>query len=138
LDSYFNLATIVTSGTIGGVSTDRTTLFNAVFYQLVTGDRGRSWRGKKHFGPIPESHTTEDELNSTGIAAWNSVDGGLAALIGLNDGLSRVWTPIVVSQAKSVLGDETLRSISYSDGLSWERSNVVGTMKRRKERRVVT
>lgn len=133
LDTFTDAYALVAINQLGTVVTDRTTAFNAVFYQGDTGNRGRSWRAKKHIGPVPESFTTGDNLNSTGTTAHDLVKTALNGLTFM-DGDGNVWSPIVVSQINSILGNEPARSISYAGIDSWDYSIVVGTMKHRKEK----
>jgi hypothetical protein len=137
LDIYTDEEQLLAIEGVGAVTSDRTTAFNAVFMRMLTGNRGRHWTGKKHFGPIPESHTTSDNLNATGGPAWDAVASGLTAAISFTDTDSISWSMIVLSPSLSILGDEPARTISYAYVTSIARSNIVGTMRHRKERQNV-
>jgi len=138
LNNYYNPVLDLPVSANGGVATDRTTLFNAVFMIGDTTSRGRNFSPKKHFGPIPESFTDADELNTTGKAAWDLVLGDLNSVINMSDGVGTTWSQICLSQQLSVLGNEPSRTASYALIVAWSRSDIVGTMRHRKERRIVT
>lgn len=138
LDSYFNAETEITDGTMGGIATDRTTLFNAVYLSGYTAVRGRNFLGSKHFGPVAEEHTTGDELNTAGKAAWDATTGALNALNPMDDGVGTLWNQIILSTSLSVLGNEPVRTATYTTLIDWLRSDIVGTMRHRKEKRGVT
>jgi hypothetical protein len=134
LDTYTDPDEAFGVSIAGTVTTDRTTAFNAAFFRLLTGNRGRHWAGAKHFGPIPESHTTGDELNSDGLTAWNAVATSLTSALSLTAAEGNVYDMLVVSPTLSVLGDEPVRTISYASVDTITLSGVVGTMRHRKER----
>lgn len=92
-------------GVNGGVTGDSLPSVNNVTIQLKSGVRGRTWMGSKHFGPIAESHTTLDYLNSTAIALWAAFQ--TAYLAGFTDASGTVWKPFIVSQYYSVFNPTT-------------------------------
>jgi hypothetical protein len=134
LDDYTDAYTDKVMGSGGLVSTDRTTLFNAATVRLESGFRGRSYRGSKHFGPIPESHTTGDDLNATGLSAWGSVVTILNGFSGVVDADGNSWGIIIASTKNSVLGDEPSRILTYAELSEAVLNTEVGTMRHRKER----
>lgn len=90
-----------TDGVNGGVTGDSLPSLNNVTMQLVTGLRGGSFRGYKHYGPIAESHTALDYLNSTAIALWATYQTAFVA--GFTDSDGFLWKPVVVSALLSDL-----------------------------------
>lgn len=86
----------------GLVAGDRLQLSDTVMVLLRSSTRGASYRGRKHFSPISETHTTEEIMSAAGIAAW---DGVAAAILGgFTDANGNVWLPYVLSKTLSQLG----------------------------------
>lgn len=136
MDDPTRAAAVLGATANGGVAGDRYANLGAVVTRKkCAGARGRSYKGSSHWGPIPESHTTKDELNVTGLAAWavlindmnTSMVGGLSVTGG------DVWLPIVLSATMSNL---TSNPISASGAIITEftLNTIIGTMRRRKER----
>ncbi len=88
-------------GVNGGVTGDSLPSINNVTCQLVTGVRGKHYRGFKHWGPIAESRTTLDYLNATGITDFAAVQTALVA--GFTDSDGFIWKPRVVAARLSNL-----------------------------------
>lgn len=98
IDDLFDPFTLVSDGVNGTVVNDSLPSVNNVVMQLKTGVRGRRARGFKYYGPIAESHTTLDYLNSTAIALWATFQA--AYLAGATTG-GDTWLPYLVSPASS-------------------------------------
>lgn len=104
LDDPTNPYTIIADGVNGQVAGDSLPSVNNVSMQLKTGLRGRIYRGAKRYGPIAESHTTLDYLNSTAIALWATFQTAyLTPFVagGYN------FSPVVVSQKSSTFNPTT-------------------------------
>lgn len=118
----------------GLVSEDRGPSFQAAVIRKLTGFTGRSWRGSFHFGALPETFTTKDELNVTGQAAYAALKGAIDATIvsGVSDGVD-LFYPVVFSSINST---RTTNPVVMTG--AWMTSTSlnakIGTMKRRKER----
>lgn len=77
----------------------------AVYMQLKTGYRGRSFMGSKHFGALSEDQVTEGYLNAGGRTAWDAVRDIIQAMgtTGITDDDGNVWRLVVLSQLNSDL-----------------------------------
>lgn len=123
-----------TTYTAGNVTGDRLPTFNAAVNRLTTGVRGRNYRGSKHWGPLAESQTTLDELNSGALAFYAAVAGALwnggAGFATSGGGL---WKLVVLS---SVLSDFTASPAVFTGAVvtGVTTNKEVGTMRRRKEK----
>lgn len=96
------LAGVPTSGTSSGM---RLPLTQAVFFGLQTDYRGKSFFGRKHWGPVPQSFVTDDEINSFGAVRCQVVAGELGNFFFFSVGaLNYEFHPVVVSQFLSQLG----------------------------------
>jgi hypothetical protein len=120
----------ITPPSNGTVSGDRLPIFNAATVQMRSGQRGRSYRGSKHFAPVAESSTTEDALNVAGLALWNPVNAAISnlTLTGTN---GTVWAPIILSRVNSDLTANP-SIFTYADFEDSVLNAKVGTMRRRK------
>jgi len=121
-------------GNVGGVTGDRLPLFNALYIQLRSDVRGRSYNGSKHFAPLGEADTTLDQL--TGGAATRAA----ALADAIND--LRALEPVTDSNWKLTIISPTLSNLAAdpavftgADVTLAIASPVVGTMRRRKEKR---
>jgi hypothetical protein len=122
------------AGDVGGVTGDRYDSQSAVFVQLLTGTRGRNFRGSKHFTPLSESDTTLDELTGGGLANWGGVASNIGVPLAFTDGSGNQFNLAVLSQSLSVLSGP---SITFTGGEveGAVLNPVVGSMNRRRERR---
>lgn len=118
----------------GGVSGDRLPDYNAVVVQLRTGLRGKSFRGSKHFGPIPESGTTGDAIASGSVANWTTLYNAIVA--GFSDSDGNNWVPVIKSNRPPA--NYTVNPcIVLAQIVSSARLNLtLGTMRRRKVKTV--
>jgi len=99
--------------------------------------RGRCFRGRKHFGVIAESQTELDHLTGAAVTLWDTVVAAFSTLTGLTDGNGNTWDLVVLSRKNSVLDGPSI-TFTYADMTSVRVSEVLGTMRHRKERKVVT
>jgi len=118
----------------GTVNTDRAASFTAAVIRKVSYVPSRNYRGSLHYGAIPETFTTTDDLNATGLAALNAIRAVWVNLLGtgLSDG-TNLWYPIVLS---TTLSNRIANpSIFYGAWLQTFTLNTrLGTMRRRKEK----
>ncbi len=85
------------SGLLGSIAT-RLPLDNNVTLRRTTLVRGKSWRGNIRPTPIDESHSTDDQLNAVGQAAWSVMKQAMYSPI--SDG-ETVLYPLLVSVTES-------------------------------------
>jgi len=114
--------------TPGGVAGDSLPSINNVYAKLSSGLRGGSNRGAKHFGPIAESSTLLDEINSGEITLFAAfVTAYLAGFTGA-DGFS--YLPFIVSQTKSKFNPTTANVVGVTaTGVTV--NTILGRMNRR-------
>lgn len=119
----------------GTVTTDRQPSFAAGVLQKKTGVPSRNFRGSMHVGALPESFTTQDQLNvGTGIPAYEALRDAFRGLVSAptTDGAGDFY-PIVLSTTLSDLFASP--SIFTGAWISDYTLNLkVGTMRRRKEK----
>lgn len=121
-----------TNGQVGATTGDRLPMDMAVAMLYRTTERGRNFRGGKHFGPITEADTLKDELTTGKLTSWQAVAAALKV-----DLASGAWNlrPIVFSPTLSQTRTNPTRLVGA------EVSNIlvnktIGTMRRRRERTV--
>lgn len=83
----------------GAVTGDSVPSLNNVYAKMGSGIRGGSNRGAKHFGPIAESSTLLDELNSGALTLFGNVVTSWLAGFTASDGFA--YLPFIVSQVNS-------------------------------------
>ena len=95
---------LLSGAAVGAVTGDGLSSGTAVYMELQTGIRGKSYRGGKWFGPLSEADVTaggDDILNAAAITRMNTLK---AAILGnVTDAGGNIWTPSVVSRLKSQL-----------------------------------
>lgn len=105
---------------------------NESAYMLLRSDtRGKHYRGSKHFGPIAESSTLNQELAAGVLAAWATFATHVNDII--TDATGTTWFPIVLSRTLSDL-TVTPASLVYALITNVFTSKTLGTMRHRKER----
>lgn len=92
----FATASLSLNGTVAG---DSVPSLNNVFCKLLSGLRGASNRGGKHFGPIAEASTLLDELNTGTVTLFATLATAWLAGFTASDGFS--YLPFVVSETNS-------------------------------------
>lgn len=118
------------SGTENG---DRYASFGAWTMEVVTGLRGRCFRGRKHFGPVPEDLTIKDEIDPATLATFNNAVGAFGALLGVGDGSGGTWNMSVLSRKNSILTGPSI-VLTWADITVPTLQVRLGTMRHRKER----
>ena len=134
LDNPLSLPEVKSVANPGTVSTDRGPSFNSVVVRKKSGIASRSYRGSMHFGAVPETFTTKDELNSTGLTPYNSLTAAFSNLIssGIGDGVNTFFPIIISSVQSNLLSNPAI--ISGAAVTSYFLNTKIGTMKRRKEK----
>lgn len=92
----FATSALTQSGTVSG---DSLPSLNNAYLKLTSGLRGGSNRGAKHLGPIAESSTLLDELNSGEITLLGTMV--TAYLAGFTGSDTFSYLPFIVSEKKS-------------------------------------
>jgi hypothetical protein len=116
----------------GAVTGDPLSAALAAVVQLFTPARGRSFRGRKHFGGLSESDTDGgDELKASVITSWAAVESACAVTI--SDGGGNNFNPCVLSPTLSQIFAST-PIFTGCDVNSAVLNKILGTMRRRKER----
>jgi len=105
----------------------------AIYMQLKTGFRGRSYFGSKHFGGAQESQIDKGLLITAGRTAWDTVRTKLLSYTttGLVDGAGNAWLLIVLSRVLSNLVASPA-VFTGADVTSIVTNGRVGTMGRRR------
>lgn len=98
----------VDSNVDGGVGANDDDLYAsdvAVYFQLLTGFRGRSYFGSKHFGGATEGQIDEGYLSASGVTDWSAVKTAILALAtaGFTDTNGNAWKLVVLSRELSNL-----------------------------------
>jgi len=116
----------------GAVTGDPLSAALALVMTIDTGVRGRSFRGRKHFGGLSESDSDGgDELKAGVIAAWASVASTISANLVLGDG--NTYEPCVLSPTLSSLYQDPPFFTGATPG-TFTVNHILGTMRKRKER----
>jgi hypothetical protein len=122
----------------GGTNTnDAYQTDNAVYFQLKTGYRGRSFFGSKHFSGCVETHVDAGYLNATGQTAWTTIKTLMLAwtTTGLVDTAGNAWKLCIVSRVLSNL-IASPATFTGADVISILLNTRVGTMGRRRGARL--
>jgi hypothetical protein len=102
----------------------------SVVLPLQCVNRGRSFRGSKHFAPVPSSSVLKDELTAGAVTAW----GVVATKVGSPfTSITGTYQPIVLSRILSQLKTNPT-SLIGSDVSSALLNKTIGTMRKRKEK----
>jgi len=116
----------------GAVTGDPLSASLALVMQFDSGVRGRSFRGRKHFGGLSESDSDGgDELKASVITSWGSPAAGMGANI--DDGTGNEYEPCVLSPTLSSLYQDPPFFTGAAGG-TWSVNHILGTMRKRKER----
>jgi len=86
---------------VGAVATDRCPDHVCVSMLMRSSRRGRSFRGAKRFGGIPEASTTKDTIAAGSQAGWAALAASILA--GFTDADGNIWVPCVLSRKFSQL-----------------------------------
>jgi hypothetical protein len=114
----------------GGVTGARLPTNTSVVFPLRAAQRGKIYRGSKHFGPVTEAHVTGDELNSVGLPFFTPIIPKLSLVL---VGSMGSYTPTVLSRSQSQTAKNATTIIS-SDVTGALLNKTIGTMRRRKEK----
>lgn len=126
LDAFLSSALAINGAEPG----DSLPSLNNATVHMLSGFRGKSNRGSKHYGPIAESHTTLDHLTSAALTLWSTFFTAMLAGITAGDGF--FYTPFILSQLNSSLWTipPNIRGV---DCTLMNVNPILGQMRRRKE-----
>lgn len=116
---------------VGGVALPRLPDPVAIVLPLRCAQRGRSFRGSKHYGPVPTASVVKDELTAGALTAWGVIAGKLQGTFNSTNG--SVYGPIVYSRTLSQPRVNPTTLVG-SDVTSVLINKTIGTMRRRKEK----
>lgn len=115
----------------GGLSGDNAPTCESAYVKVRSNIRGKNYRGSKHFSPIAESSTLNQELTITAIGLFSAL--AVALFTNFTDADGNVWRPIILSRTLSNLTTSPA-SITYGDVIFAQASKTIGTMRHRKEK----
>lgn len=119
------------TGIDGTTSGDRLPTYAAAVVQLKSDNRGRSYRGSKHFTPIAESDSDDDILTNGGLTKLQNVANKLAFPLQLTGTNGSVWQLVILSPTLSNLTANP-SVFTFSTISSAVANSQLGTMRRRK------
>lgn len=105
----FTTASMSLNGTVTG---DSVPSLNNVFVKLLSGLRGASNKGGKHFGPIAESSTLLDEINSGEVTLFATF--AAAYLAGFTAADGNAYLPFIVSEKGSTFDPITANVVGIN------------------------
>jgi len=117
---------------VGAIAGDSMPVSASAYLNMVTGLRGRSYKGGKHFGPMSESDTTgatSDLFNAAALVRLNAV--AAAILAGFTDAAGNVWVPSILSRKQSQMNVNPT-SLIYNDVTLVSTNKRVGWMRHRR------
>lgn len=133
LDDPTAATAIVPDGDGGTNAGDAYQTDNAVYFQLKSGYRGRSFFGSKHFSGLTEDHVDAGYLNATGQTAWQTIRTVMNGwtTTGMVDTAGNAWKLCIVSRVLSNLVASPA-TFTGADVISILVNTRVGTMGRRR------
>ena len=131
LDDALSQYLTIGYSTVGGIALPRLPNDVAIVLPLQCAQRGKSFRGSKHFGPVPTASVVKDELTATAVTAWNAIQTKLQNTF-VSSGTS-TYQPFVLSRTLSQLRTNPTTIIG-SDVTTVLLNKTIGTMRRRKEK----
>lgn len=129
LDDALDNAAFVSDATVGGQAGEHLPDFNSVMLLLRTTQRGRSYRGRKHYGPIAKADVQEDVLVAGAVTRFEAI--ATAILAGFTDANGNTFIPVVFSRTLSQ-SQTNPTNIVTSDVNAILLNKSIGTMRRRK------
>lgn len=129
INDPLDVATTFAVAGAGAIGTDSEPSDDAVYMLMRTAQRGRSFRGSKHFGGSSEVDTTADILVGAGLARWVTLRNALA--VTLVDATPNSWAPFIFSRTLSTMGVFALNVVG-ADVTAVLLDLNIGTMRRRR------
>jgi hypothetical protein len=118
---------------VGAIGTDSVPSDDAVYMLLRTANRGKHYRGAKHFAAANEVDTLGDILTGAGLVRWQTLQTALAAP--LVDATPNTWDLAVFSKSLSTYRTNPTNIISNPVTQVLLDLNI-GTMRRRRSKTV--
>lgn len=131
LDDPTNVAVNCTTPASGGIALPRMPGEIAAVTPFRCVQRGRNFRGSKHFGPLATASVLKDELTAAAVTAWATAVSNMGLFIAVTSG--QQYQPVVLSRNLSQLKVLPV-SIVVSDIQTCLLNKTVGTMRKRKEK----
>jgi hypothetical protein len=125
-NQYIGLGESVVGGKVGAKLPN----LCAVVMPMKGAQRGKNYRGSKHFGPIPEADQVGDELSPTAAAAWQTVVPKIQNPFTFT---TQTYQPIILSRSLSQLKVNP-PSLIGSDLYTVLLNKTIGSMRKRKEK----
>ncbi len=113
----------------GGIALPRLPGDLAVVLPFRCAQRGKSFRGRKHFRGVPSASVLKDELTAGALTAWQTVAGKMQNPF---TSVTGTYTPVIVSRILSQLKTNPTTIIG-STVTSVLTNKTIGTMRRSKE-----
>lgn len=131
IDDATDIPLVVGTGTSGTLALPRLSTAMAVNMYFKTGQRGKSYRGFKHFGPLAAADTLNDELTAAGVIAWGTLLTALLANVVPAGGA--ILNPSIFSRklSQALVNPTTIINTAIQSGRV---DKTLGTMKHRKEK----
>jgi hypothetical protein len=120
----------IATAIVGAKAGDPLPTFTTVVTPLSCAQRGRSFRGSKHFAPIVDADQIGDELAPAAVAPWQAASSKLSVPLTSVNG---TYQPIVLSRTRSQLKTAPTLIVG-SDVVSAALNKTLGTMRKRKEK----
>lgn len=133
LDDALDPPFIIADAGVGAIATDSLPTEDAVYFQLNTLLRGKSYRGAKHYTPLSEIDTTQDILTGAGLARWQAMKTALA--LPVVDAQGNTWLPVVFSRKLSQVKKNPTTVVANPVSVVFL-DTTPGNMKRRRAQRV--
>jgi hypothetical protein len=131
LDDATEQYSTVTSTTPGQIALPRLPGDLSIVLPLRCVERGRSFRGRKHYRGIPTASVLKDELTAGAVTAWAALVTAVGATFSSANG--SVYKPMVLSRILSQLRTNPT-TIVGSDVNAVLLNKTIGTFRRSKEK----
>jgi hypothetical protein len=131
MDNALDIPVVTGVPANGGTALPRLDTALAVTLLLRTNNKGRSYRGSKHFGPIATADVLKDELTAGALVNWHAV---LATITGVFATAADTYYCTVYSRKLSQPLVNPTTIINTAIQASSRVNKTIGTMRRRKER----
>lgn len=129
IDDALDNPVFVADTTAGAITGEHMPDFNSVMLLMRTNRRGRSYRGRKHYGPIAKSDVIEDVLVAGAVTRFDAISTAIIA--GFTDANGNTFVPVVFSRSISQSSVNPTNIIT-SDVTAILLNKSIGTMRRRK------
>jgi len=129
-DATQQYVTVTTAGNPGGIALPRLPGDLAIVTPMQAAQRGKQYRGRKHWRGVPSASVLKDELTAGAETAWLAV---AVKLQGQFTSVTGTYQPCVVAKTLSQLKSNPTTIIA-SDVTSVLVNKTIGTFRRSKEK----